>query len=122
MRAVLETPFSAPDAAPWPVTTLEPGAWLTLDGTCGDPEVGLFVATVADYNDLPPDALATAEHLIAPGGLILADTTTEIVPGCRPREGGSAELGPDDVEDVRESSRFFAAVTAVREALRKGHG
>ncbi len=31
-----------------------------------------------------------------------------------------AELGPDDVEDVRESGRFFAAITAVREALRKG--
>ncbi|GAA0914245.1 hypothetical protein [Virgisporangium aurantiacum] len=82
MRAVLETPFTTPDAAPWPVATLEPGAWLTLDGTCGDPEAGLFAATVADYNNIPPGELATAEHLIAPGGLILTDTTTEIVPGC----------------------------------------
>lgn len=67
---------------PWPVATLEPGTWLTLDGTCGDPEVGLFIALVADYNNIPPDALATAERLIAPGGLMLTDTTTEIVPGC----------------------------------------
>ena len=81
MRAVLEIPFTVPDA-PWPVTRVEPGGWLTLDGTCGDAEVGLFAATVADYNDIPPGELANAGHLIAPGGLILTDTTTEIVPGC----------------------------------------
>jgi NitT/TauT family transport system ATP-binding protein len=55
---------------------------------------------------------------------------TEIVDGCRP--GGTAgpsgvgadgaELVPDDVDDVRESTAFFASITAVREALRKGHG
>ncbi len=51
---------------------------------------------------------------------------TEVVEGRRP--GGAAqsgvdgvELAPDDVEDVRESGAFFAAITAVREALRKGH-
>ncbi len=45
---------------------------------------------------------------------------TEIVVGRRPGRGGS-ELEPDDVDDVRETATFFAAVTAVREALRKGH-
>ena len=54
LRAVLETPFTAPGPVPWPVATLEPGAWLTLDGTCGEPEVGLFAAVVADYNNIPP--------------------------------------------------------------------
>jgi hypothetical protein len=82
LRAVLETPFTAPSAAPWPVAAPAPGAWLTLDGTCGDPEVGLFAAVVADSNDIPLGDLATAEHLIAPGGLILTDATSEIVPGC----------------------------------------
>src|SRR6185312_926488 len=46
--------------------------------------------------------------------------TTEIVDGRRPGRG-AAELEPDDVEDVRETAAFFTAVTAVREALRKGH-
>jgi NitT/TauT family transport system ATP-binding protein len=50
---------------------------------------------------------------------------TEIVPGTRPGRAGSGaeptDLVPDDVEDVRESGAFFAAITAVREALRKGH-
>jgi len=82
LRAVLETPFTAPDPVPWLVATLEPSAWLTLDGTCGDPEVGLFAAVVANYNNIPPGELATAEHLIAPGGLILTDANTTIVPGC----------------------------------------
>jgi hypothetical protein len=82
LRAVLETPFTALDHVPWPVATLERGARLTLDGTCGDSEVGLFVAVVADYNNIPPGELATAERLIAPGGLILSDTNTAIVPGC----------------------------------------
>ncbi len=45
---------------------------------------------------------------------------TEIVPGRRPGRSG-AELEPDDVDDVRETASFYAAVTAVREALRKGH-
>lgn len=38
---------------------------------------------------------------------------TEIIDGCR---------APGDVDDVRESTAFFASITAVREALRKGHG
>ncbi|GAA1032058.1 hypothetical protein GCM10009557_29280 [Virgisporangium ochraceum] len=83
LRAVLETPYTEPNPVPWTVATPEPGSWLTLDGSCGDAEAGLFVAVVADYNSLPPDGLAGAGHLIAPGGLLLADTDTiEIVPGC----------------------------------------
>ncbi|MGI5175871.1 hypothetical protein ACQEVZ_06010 [Dactylosporangium sp. CA-152071] len=82
LQAVLEIPFRAPDPVPWPVATREPGAWLTLDGTCGDLEIGLFAAVVAGYNNIPPGKLATAEHLIAPGGLILTDPTTVITPGC----------------------------------------
>ena len=46
---------------------------------------------------------------------------THIVEGCRPGTGEAGELAPADVEDVRESGPFFAAITAVREALRKGH-
>jgi NitT/TauT family transport system ATP-binding protein len=45
---------------------------------------------------------------------------TEVVAGRRPGRG-TTELEPEDVEDVRESATFFAAVTSVREALRKGH-
>jgi NitT/TauT family transport system ATP-binding protein len=62
---------------------------------------------------------------------------TDIVTGCRPGGvaapvGGVVGAGPvdsvdgaelvDTVDDVRESERFFASITAVREALRKGHG
>ncbi|MGI5130875.1 ABC transporter ATP-binding protein [Pseudonocardia sp. CA-107938] len=66
-----------------------------------------------------PEAVVLSDRVVVmsprPGRI------TEIVDGCRPRDRESVELAPDDVEDVRESSRFFAAVTAVREALRKGH-
>jgi NitT/TauT family transport system ATP-binding protein len=44
---------------------------------------------------------------------------THVVAGCRPG-AATADLAPDDVEDVRESTAFFEAVTRVREALRKG--
>jgi NitT/TauT family transport system ATP-binding protein len=46
---------------------------------------------------------------------------TEIVTGSRPGRTGTTDLAPEDVEDVRESGAFFTAITAVREALRKGH-
>jgi NitT/TauT family transport system ATP-binding protein len=55
---------------------------------------------------------------------------TDVVDGCRPREADAlvgagvdgVEAVADEVDDVRESSAFFASITAVREALRKGHG
>jgi NitT/TauT family transport system ATP-binding protein len=62
-----------------------------------------------------PEAVVLSDRVVVmsprPGRI------TEIVAGRRP---GSADLAPDDVEDVRESSAFFEAVTRVREALRKG--
>jgi len=66
-----------------------------------------------------PEAVVLSDRVVVmsprPGRI------TEIVAGCRPQQPDTAALVPDDVEDVRESNRFFAAVTAVREALRKGH-
>lgn len=61
------------------VVERENGAWLTLDGACAAEE---FVAVVAAYNDVPIEDLAAAEDLTAPGGLILTDADTVIVPGC----------------------------------------
>jgi len=60
-----------------------------------------------------PEAVVLSDRVVVmsprPGRI------TEVVTGERP--------GPDqDVDDVRESGAFFAAITAVREALRKGHG
>jgi NitT/TauT family transport system ATP-binding protein len=65
-----------------------------------------------------PEAVVLSDRVVVmtprPGRI------TEIVDGRRPGRD-AAELEPDDVEDVRETAAFFAAVTAVREALRKGH-
>jgi NitT/TauT family transport system ATP-binding protein len=84
-----------------------------------------------------PEAVVLSDRVVVmsprPGRI------TEIVDGCRlsrgmaaggacgaggvgkESAGEAAELDPADVEDVRESGTFFAAITAVREALRKGH-
>jgi NitT/TauT family transport system ATP-binding protein len=66
-----------------------------------------------------PEAVVLSDRVVVmsprPGRI------TEIVTGSRPSRTEPAELAPDDVEDVRESGAFFAAITAVREALRKGH-
>ncbi|MFP5407603.1 MAG: ABC transporter ATP-binding protein, partial [Gammaproteobacteria bacterium] len=57
---------------------------------------------------------------------------TDVIDGRRPRGSGhtagrgvdgaqlDSTLPEDAVDDVRESAEFFAAVTEVREALRKG--
>jgi NitT/TauT family transport system ATP-binding protein len=66
-----------------------------------------------------PEAVVLSDRVVVmsprPGRI------TEIVQGCRPVDGVATDLAPADVEDVRESGAFFAAITAVREALRKGH-
>jgi NitT/TauT family transport system ATP-binding protein len=59
-----------------------------------------------------PEAVVLSDRVVVmsprPGRI------TEVVTGERP---GADE----DVDDVRESGAFFAAITTVREALRKGH-
>jgi NitT/TauT family transport system ATP-binding protein len=59
-----------------------------------------------------PEAVVLSDRVVVmsprPGRI------TEVVKGERP---GADE----DVDDVRESSAFFTAITTVREALRKGH-
>jgi NitT/TauT family transport system ATP-binding protein len=66
-----------------------------------------------------PEAVVLSDRVVVmsprPGRI------TEIVTGNRPPRTGPADLAPDDVEDVRESGAFFAAITKVREALRRGH-
>jgi NitT/TauT family transport system ATP-binding protein len=67
-----------------------------------------------------PEAVVLSDRVVVmsprPGRI------TEIVAGQRPGAADAADLVPDAVEDVRESGAFFAAITAVREALRKGDG
>ncbi|MEU7816682.1 ABC transporter ATP-binding protein [Pseudonocardia sp. NPDC049154] len=64
-----------------------------------------------------PEAVVLSDRVVVmsprPGRI------TEIVAGRRPPVAGD-DLVPDTVEDVRETAAFFEAVTAVREALRKG--
>jgi len=66
-----------------------------------------------------PEAVVLSDRVVVmsprPGRI------TEIVTGNRPARTGPTDLAPDDVEDVRESGAFFAAITKVREALRRGH-
>ena len=62
-----------------------------------------------------PEAVVLSDRVVVmsarPGRI------TEIIDGCRPSDAEHTEA-----DDVRESTAFFASITAVREALRKGHG
>jgi NitT/TauT family transport system ATP-binding protein len=62
-----------------------------------------------------PEAVVLSDRIVVmsprPGRI------TEVVVGRRP---GAVPDDPGEVEDVRETAAFFEAVTAVREALRKG--
>jgi NitT/TauT family transport system ATP-binding protein len=62
-----------------------------------------------------PEAVVLSDRVVVmsarPGRI------TEIIDGCRPADPEHTEA-----DDVRESTAFFGSITAVREALRKGHG
>jgi NitT/TauT family transport system ATP-binding protein len=81
--------------------------------------VGETGAAVLFVTHSIPEAVVLSDRVVVmsprPGRI------TEIVEGRRPGAAPATDLAPDDVEDVRESAAFFAAITAVREALRKGH-
>ena len=95
MDAVLET-YEAADFALWPVADPPAERLLTLSGDLSPLEVGTAVAALACYNDdagehRSPESsvellhrLASAETVIAPGGLRIRDTTTGVTvePGC----------------------------------------
>ena len=67
-----------------------------------------------------PEAVVLSDRVVVmsprPGRI------TDVVDGRRPRAADRADTTDlvDAVDDVRESTEFFAAVTEVREALRKG--
>jgi NitT/TauT family transport system ATP-binding protein len=67
-----------------------------------------------------PEAVVLSDRVVVmsqrPGRI------TDVVDGRRPRAADRADATDlvDAVDDVRESTEFFAAVTEVREALRKG--
>ena len=75
-----------------------------------------------------PEAVVLSDRVVVmsprPGRI------TDVIDGCRPRGAGAlagqgvdgVDAVVDGVDDVRESTAFFASITAVREALRKGNG
>jgi hypothetical protein len=103
MKAVVETPYTALDAAPWPIATLEPGAWLTLDGTCGDSEAGLFVATVvrvaaAITGDRQP-ALFKEAGLVRPA---VFDVEVRLVGPSAENASGADHIASADAQPLRQ--------------------
>ncbi|MEU1171029.1 hypothetical protein [Streptomyces microflavus] len=96
VNAVLETPDTV-DFSFWPVADLPPYQLMALSGSMPPPDVGTALAMLADYNsrsgddDRPlTDAGQAIRHLletdkvIAPGGLRVHDTRTNVTvrPGC----------------------------------------
>ncbi|MET7980889.1 hypothetical protein ABZW44_49715 [Streptomyces mirabilis] len=96
VNAVLETPDTV-DFSFWPVADLPPYQFIALSSSMSPLEVGSALAMLADYNsragddDLPlMDAseairrLLETDKVIAPGGLRVHDTRTNVTvqPGC----------------------------------------
>ncbi|MFE7856164.1 hypothetical protein [Streptomyces sp. NPDC057403] len=96
VNAVLETPDTA-DFSLWPVAELPPYQFMALSGTMSPLHVGSALARLVDCNTLPGDddrplvdaheaigRLLETDKVIAPGGLRLYDTRTNVTvrPGC----------------------------------------
>ncbi|KPC58531.1 hypothetical protein [Streptomyces chattanoogensis] len=94
--AVLET-FDAAEFVQWPVADVPAHRLLALSGRLSPLEVGVAMATLADYNSDSSDRdgavvdgsalvrrLVEAECVIAPGGLRVRDTGSgvTVAPGC----------------------------------------
>ncbi|WP_458248501.1 hypothetical protein [Streptomyces sp. MAI_2237] len=96
VNTVLETPDAA-DFSLWPVADLPPYHFMALSGTMSPLEVGSALAQLVDYNTLTGDddrplvdageaigRLLETDKVIAPGGLRLYDSRTNVTvrPGC----------------------------------------
>ncbi|MFG2141528.1 hypothetical protein [Streptomyces sp. NPDC048650] len=96
VNAVLETPDTA-DFPFWPVAELPPYRFMALSGRMSPLQVGTALAMLADYNSRTSDddrpmmdagdmirRLLETETVIAPGGLRVHDTRTNVAinPGC----------------------------------------
>ncbi|MFE7790541.1 hypothetical protein [Streptomyces sp. NPDC057460] len=96
VNAVLETPDTV-DFSLWPVADLPPYQFMALSGSMSPLEVGSALAMLANYNSLTGDddhpladageairRLLETDKVIAPGGLRVHDTRTNVTvrPGC----------------------------------------
>ncbi|MFE1288180.1 hypothetical protein [Streptomyces sp. NPDC058751] len=96
VNAVLETPDTA-DFSFWPVADLPPYRFMPLSGGMSLLEVGSALAMLAQYNSRAGDddrpstdadeavrRLLESDKVIAPGGLHIHDTRTDVTvrPGC----------------------------------------
>ncbi|MFI6764593.1 hypothetical protein [Streptomyces sp. NPDC050355] len=96
VNAVLETPDTV-DFSFWPVADLPPYQFMALSGSMSPLEVGTATAMLADYNSRTGDddrpltdageairRLLETDKVIAPGGLRVHDTRTNVTvrPGC----------------------------------------
>ncbi|MFJ5220365.1 hypothetical protein ACIP98_37470 [Streptomyces sp. NPDC088354] len=94
--AVLETPDTVGFSC-WPVADLPPYQFMALSGRMSPLEVGSALAVLADYNSRTSDEdrpltdageairrLLETDKVIAPGGLRVHDTRTDVTvrPGC----------------------------------------